>query len=32
MARVVRPGGVDATYMWDTHNGGVPLSPIEAAL
>ena len=32
MARVVRPGGGVATYMWDTLNGGVPLSPIEAAL
>jgi ubiquinone/menaquinone biosynthesis C-methylase UbiE len=32
MARVVRPGGVVATYMWDTLNGGVPLAPIEAAL
>lgn len=32
MARVVRPGGLVATYMWDTTNGGVPLSPIEAAL
>jgi ubiquinone/menaquinone biosynthesis C-methylase UbiE len=32
MARVVRPGGVVATYMWDTLGGGVPLKPIEAAL
>jgi SAM-dependent methyltransferase len=32
MARVVRPGGVVATYMWDTLGGGVPLRPIEAAL
>lgn len=32
MARVVRPGGMIATYMWDTLNGGVPLAPIEAAL
>ena len=32
MARVVRPGGVVATYMWDTLNGGVPLTPIETAL
>ena len=32
MARVVRPGGGVATYMWDTLNGGVPLAPIEAAL
>ena len=29
MARVVRPGGVVATYMWDMLNGGVPLAPIE---
>jgi SAM-dependent methyltransferase len=32
MARVVRPGGMVATYMWDTLGGGVPLAPIEAAL
>jgi ubiquinone/menaquinone biosynthesis C-methylase UbiE len=32
MARVVRPGGVVATYMWDTLNGGVPLTPIETAM
>ena len=32
MARVVRPGGLVATYMWDTLAGGVPLAPIEAAL
>jgi ubiquinone/menaquinone biosynthesis C-methylase UbiE len=32
LARVVRPGGLVATYMWDTLNGGVPLAPIEAAL
>src|SRR5580692_1652466 len=32
MARVVRPGGPVATYMWDTLNGGVPLAPIETAL
>ena len=32
MARVVRPGGLVATYMWDTLGGGVPLAPIEAAL
>src|SRR5580658_4248666 len=32
MARVVRPGGMVATYMWDTLGGGVPLKPIEAAL
>jgi ubiquinone/menaquinone biosynthesis C-methylase UbiE len=32
MARVVRPGGLVATYMWDTLNGGVPLAPVGAAL
>jgi ubiquinone/menaquinone biosynthesis C-methylase UbiE len=32
MARVVRPGGVVATYMWDTLNDGVPLAPIAVAL
>jgi ubiquinone/menaquinone biosynthesis C-methylase UbiE len=32
MARVVRPRGLVATYMWDTLGGGVPLAPIEAAL
>jgi len=32
MARVVRPGGLVATYMWDTLNDGVPLAPIAAAL
>jgi ubiquinone/menaquinone biosynthesis C-methylase UbiE len=32
MARVVKPGGLVATYMWDTQSGGVPLAPIEAAL
>lgn len=32
MARVAKPGGLVATYMWDTLHGGVPLAPIEAAL
>jgi len=32
MARVVRPGGMIATYMWDTLAGGVPLAPLETAL
>ncbi len=32
MARVVRPGGLVATYMWDTMAGGVPLAPLEVAL
>jgi ubiquinone/menaquinone biosynthesis C-methylase UbiE len=31
MARVVRPGGTIATYMWDTLGGGVPLSPLGTA-
>jgi hypothetical protein len=32
MARVVKPGGIVATYMWDTLAGGAPLAPIAAAL
>jgi ubiquinone/menaquinone biosynthesis C-methylase UbiE len=32
MARVVRPGGWVATYMWDSTNGGSPNGPISAAL
>jgi ubiquinone/menaquinone biosynthesis C-methylase UbiE len=32
MARVVRPGGVVATYMWDFDGGGFPLTPLSAAL
>jgi SAM-dependent methyltransferase len=32
MARVVRPGGVVATYMWDVSGGGVPVHPIYVAL
>src|SRR5579859_6506445 len=32
MARVVKPGGLVASYMWDTLGGGVPLAPLEAAL
>jgi len=31
MARVVRPGGIVATYMWD-FDGGFPLQPLFAAL
>jgi SAM-dependent methyltransferase len=31
MARVVRPGGLVATYMWDTLGGGVPLAPLGRA-
>jgi ubiquinone/menaquinone biosynthesis C-methylase UbiE len=32
MARVVRPGGTIATYMWDFHGGGFPLAPIATAM
>ena len=32
MARVVRPGGWIAAYMWDIPGGGVPLQPIYEAL
>lgn len=32
MVRVVRPGGWVATYMWDIPGGGVPVSPLYAAL
>ena len=32
MARVVRPGGVVATYMWDFDGNGVPVSPIYRAM
>jgi SAM-dependent methyltransferase len=32
MARVVRPGGWVATYMWDILGGGLPLHPYNAAL
>jgi len=32
MARVVRPGGVVAAYMWDIPGGGLPVAPIQAAL
>jgi ubiquinone/menaquinone biosynthesis C-methylase UbiE len=32
MARVVRPGGLVATYMWDIPGGGVPVHPIYLAL
>ena len=30
MARVVRPGGVVATYAWDMQSGGYPMTPILA--
>ena len=32
MARVVRPGGWVGTYMWDSIAGGLPLSPLHAAM
>ena len=31
MARVVRPGGIVATYMWDITGGGLPLAPVGRA-
>jgi SAM-dependent methyltransferase len=32
MARVVRPGGWVATYMWDGAGGGLPVEPIHVAM
>jgi SAM-dependent methyltransferase len=32
MARVVRPGGWVAAYMWDIPNGGAPTTPIYTAI
>jgi|SRR5262245_22136973 len=32
MARVVRPGGWIATYMWDIPGGGAPTNPIYVAM
>jgi SAM-dependent methyltransferase len=32
MARVVKPGGIAATYMWDMASGGFPHSPLSKAL
>jgi SAM-dependent methyltransferase len=32
MARVVRPGGFVAAYMWDIANGGTPTTPIYTAI
>lgn len=32
LARVVRPGGVVASYMWDIEAGGTPLAPLGRAL
>lgn len=28
MTRVVKPDGIVASYMWDLHNGGVPVAPV----
>jgi ubiquinone/menaquinone biosynthesis C-methylase UbiE len=32
MVRVVRPGGMVASYMWDVPGGGLPVEPIHAAM
>ena len=32
MARVVRPGGTVATYVWDMLGGGFPLAPVLAEM
>ena len=32
LARVVRPGGIVATYMWDFAAGGTPLKPVVEAM
>jgi ubiquinone/menaquinone biosynthesis C-methylase UbiE len=32
MARVVKPGGIIATYMWDFPAGGFPINPLIQAL
>jgi SAM-dependent methyltransferase len=32
MARVVKPGGVVASYMWDIPGGGFPIRPLAAAM
>jgi ubiquinone/menaquinone biosynthesis C-methylase UbiE len=32
MARVVKPGGFVATYMWDIPAGGIPSEPISVAM
>jgi ubiquinone/menaquinone biosynthesis C-methylase UbiE len=32
MSRVVKPGGIVATYMWDAPGGGFPLNPIAVAM
>lgn len=32
MARVVKPGGIAATYMWDIPGGGFPIRPLAEAM
>jgi hypothetical protein len=32
LARVVRPGGIVATYMWDLTAGGTPFNPMVVAM
>lgn len=32
MVRVVRPGGMVATYMWDGPGGGLPTNPVHEAM
>lgn len=32
MARVVKPGGLVATYMWDIPGGGFPIRPLATAM
>ena len=32
MVRVVRPGGMVATYVWDMFGGGFTLDPIQAEM
>jgi len=32
LTRVVRPGGLVATYMWDVEAGGTPISPVGNAV
>jgi SAM-dependent methyltransferase len=32
MARVVKQGGIVATYMWDIPGGGIPIRPLAAAM
>jgi SAM-dependent methyltransferase len=32
LARVVRPGGLIATYAWDMYGGGFPMEPLQAEM